>query len=206
MSQRPKLTRKQLKNPLIPPGKVILSFAAKIVSESTDDDLREFLVNYCVDDQTFSVSEKVVPNSGFPGGRFIGTTKVTDPATGKPYKPDDVTVGKTVVVNSWQFLLAEASEGTLKTMENHPELFPRSNVSHVSETIKDALGSKLSIFDARCSELDPHGHGKITRDDFFSILHDLGVDTDEQESITIFRAFRFANSDRIRYRDFIDSL
>ena len=201
-----RLTLKQLRNPPLPKGKVVLSFSGKIVSDSTDDHLREFVVNYCVDDESCSVQEKLVPNSGFPGGRFIATTKIKDPETGKPYRPDDVTVGKVVTVNGWKFSLVEASEGTLKTMESNPEMFPRSDIAHVAGTIKDELGRKLSEFDARCSELDPHNHGKVSRDDFFGILRELGVPVDEQEEITVFRAFRFANSDRIRYRDFLDSL
>ena len=83
-----------------PKTTTVLSFNATIISNNTDDQLREFMVNFCIENSSFAVYEKVVPNSGFPGGKFIKESKATSPETGKPYTPDEVHIGATIVAAS----------------------------------------------------------------------------------------------------------
>lgn len=197
-----KTTRKQLP----PQGKTILSYIGKIISSSSDDELREFIVNFCPEDSTFAVLEKKVPNSGFPGGRFIGTTKVVHPETGRPYKPDDVTVGHDVVVNGWRFHLIEASEGTLKIMEQRPEMFNQSDSCKILARVKREIGKRMSSFESTLRESDPQNHEKVPKAVLLQTLSQFGVALSEQEVITIFRRYRFALSDLTRYGDLLTDL
>jgi hypothetical protein len=51
------------------PPPTLVSFTASLISDNRDDALRDFIVAFFVEDGSFSVVEKVVPNSGFQIGR-----------------------------------------------------------------------------------------------------------------------------------------
>lgn len=202
-SKRAVLSRKL---PPVPKDKIICVFSAKILTENSADNLREFQMSYCPTDGTFAVVEKQIPNSGFPGGRFIGTTTVVNPATNKPYLPDDVTLGKEVTINAWRFKIVDAMDGTLKTMEDHSDLFTRSDIKKINAAILKAIKPNFKDVITKMQGLDEHNHRKIHKDDAFRILEEAGAIIAEQEKVTVFRKYRFANSDLFRYGDLLDDL
>jgi hypothetical protein len=212
MSSRPapKRSGKQRRDPLQyirrPAPKTILSFAGSILTKNSEDALREFLINFCVEDSTFAVTEKAVRNSGFPGGRFIGTIKSLNPDTGKPYTADEVALGNEVVINCWRFRLHEASEGTLRTMETTPQMFKTANFPRIMASIKKTTAGKLSAIGARFDEFDPHHHGKVKQWEGLDILQEFGVDMGEPEWLILFRHYQFAKSDQFSYADFLADL
>jgi hypothetical protein len=191
--------------PVPPPG-VILSYTAKVVSNNTADELREFIVNFSADTGAFAVAEKEIPNSGFRGGRFLNTTVCENPETGKKYRPCDVTLGKEIVVNGWVFRLVQASEGTLKAIDEHPDMFPSSSIVGIKNTIKKGLKNRLSEFAAKLEGLDKNKHGKIEFERFVQILGDYGVSLDASGSVSLLRSYRFADTDLFLYRTFLAEL
>jgi hypothetical protein len=75
------------------PNPTILQFTAKLVTKNKDDALRDFVVAFFVEDSSFMITERVVRNSGFRGGKFLNRTKIDNPQTRAPFQPDEVTVG-----------------------------------------------------------------------------------------------------------------
>ncbi|OHS98762.1 hypothetical protein TRFO_01796 [Tritrichomonas foetus] len=200
-----RLTKKKIDESL-PKAKTVLSFTGKIVSNNTDDNLREFMVNFCVEDSTFAVYEKVIPNSGFPGGKYLKETKATCPDTGKPYSADDVYVGSVIVVNGWRFKLVDASEGTLRIIEQKADIFQKSSMKTILNPIsKKANGKKgnKSEIEASFKEFDPRDHGKVTREQLQKVLQKNNISMGEQEFIILFRKYQFAGADRFLYKDFL---
>ena len=206
------MTTRRLKNIKVPPQqqpKTILSYTASIVSNNVDDNLREFMVNYCVEDSTFAIYEKVVPNSGFPGGKFLKETKALNPLTNKPYKPEDVEVGKEIVVNGWKFHLNVASEGTLKTIEAKSDtMFTNSSISSIILPLRKKLGKKGSktyedIHNAFL-EYDPRKKGRVSKEQMRDVLvNKAGANIGEQELLILFRKYQFAGADLFQYEKFL---
>lgn len=195
--------RAKMMEKLVPKPPIVLTFIAKLVSNNSDDALREFQLTFQADTSTFAVYEKQVPNSGFPGGKFVRATKIMNPETGKPYKPDEVTLGKDVVLNGWKFHLVNASEGTLKTMETHSDLFSRSNATSIMLGLTKKLRGKIPQVTAEFKKDDPNNHGRVKQSRTKEILEQFNADLGEQELLTLFRQYSFANTDEFRYRDFL---
>lgn len=196
---------------ILPPQqtKTILSFTASIISGNSDDNLREFMVNYCVEDSTFAVFEKVIPNSGFAGGKFLKETKALNPATNKPYKPTEVEVGRDIDINGWKFHLSKASEGTLKILEAKSDtIFTNSSMASIILPIRQKVGQKGSEnYQKMCNEFqqfDPKGFGKISEAQMREVLlNKLGAQLKEQELVLLFRKYQFAGADLFLYKNFI---
>lgn len=185
------------------PPPTIVSFTAQLISQNRDDALREFIVAYWVDTKQFSVVEKVVPNSGFPGGKFLQKTLYNNPDTGVPYEPDQVTIGKDVILGGWHFHLTSATEGSLKTMEARTDLFTRSDLYEIIEPLTKQLKGKANDLKTAFMRRDKQRRGRIHRNDLGSVLEDFRVRLGEQELVTLFRRFQFADSDMFEYNDFL---
>ena len=206
------MTSRRLKNIQLPPQqqpKTILSFTASIVSNNTADNLREFMVNFCVEDSTFAVFEKVVPNSGFPGGKFLKETKALNPLTNKPYQPDEVQVGKDIVVNGWKFHLNIASEGTLKIIESKSDtLFTNSSIASIILPLRKKFGKKGSESGEEIrnafAEYDPKRKGKVSQAQMRDVFQNkLNANLGEQDLLLLFRKYQFAGADLFQYEKFV---
>lgn len=191
-------------DPSNPP--TILSFTATLISNNRDDALREFVVAYYLEDSSFSVMEKVIPNSGFPGGKFLQRTQAINPETNELYQPDEVTIGRDITLGGWHFHIKSASEGTLKTMEARSDLFTRSDLSSVVLPLMNQLKPRINDLKTAFSRKDKTHRGRVKQADVPEILDEFGVKLGEQELITLFRRFQFADSDQFEYNDFLNLL
>ena len=191
-------------DPSNPP--TILSFTATLISNNRDDALREFVVAYYLEDSSFSVMEKVIPNSGFPGGKFLQRTKSINPETNEPYQPDEVNIGSDITLGGWRFHLKSASEGTLKTMEAKSDIFTRSDLSNVILSVSDKLKPHVDDLKTAFARKDKTHRGRVKQADVGDILDEFDVHLGEQEMITLFRRFQFADSDMFEYNDFLATI
>jgi hypothetical protein len=160
-------------------------------------------VNFCVEDSTFQVSEKQIRNTGFLGGRFARTTKAVNPDTGALYRPEEVGLGQEVVINSWRFRLVEASEGALRTMEGHPEQFPRSDVGVILQELRKSLRGKGNEIKEKLEAFDPERHGKVETGLVIDVLAQYGVQLGEQELLTVYRQYAFGSTSLFCYPEFL---
>jgi hypothetical protein len=197
-----KVTRQRLPAPRAP--KITLSYLATLITSNANDRLREFVVNFSVEDATFSVSEKHIRNSGFLGGRFMRATKAISPDTGQPYRAEDVGLGQEVVLNSWRFHLHEASEGTLRAMENHPEQFPKADVGAILQSLRKPLRGKGNEIKRKLEEFDPERHGRVETGHVVDALAQYGVELGEQELLTVYRQYAFGETCLFCYPEFLE--
>lgn len=184
----------------------VLSFSASLISNNRDDQLRDFVIIYTLNDQSFAVMEKVVPNSGFPGGRFLQKMQTVNPETGYPYEPSELKIGTDLTLCGWRFHIYAASEGTLNTMEALADTFQESNLNEIMLRIRSELKPKISDFKTKITRMDKQKRGKIPKDDLFNALDEFGITVSPQEEITIFRRYQFADSSLFEYGDFIQFL
>jgi hypothetical protein len=185
------------------PNPTILHFTAKLISKNKDDGLRDFVVAFFVEDSSFMITERVVRNSGFRGGKFLNRVRADNPRTNAPYKPDEVTVGSTVYVGGWGFELTSASEESLKKMEAKPDTFVRSDLSALILPLIGDIRPKIGEIRTALEEKDKTGHGKLPHAEVRDVLEQFGVTFGTQEWLTIERRFQFSNSGEFLYLDFL---
>ncbi len=87
-----------------------------------------------MEDDTLSVFEPPIRNSGITGGRTADRAHVQRPHAGPTdyYRPADMHVGAVLVVNSRAYELLEADEFTLNFMGMHVDMFPVADGDRVS--------------------------------------------------------------------------
>ena len=174
----------------------MLSFFASLLSGGIDDVDRRFVITYYVTDNTIKVIEPPVRNSGFSGGVFLSRREVKN-EKGQIIKFDDLFIGCNLRILKHVFLLLDASESTLKWLEDQgPSLF-RSNYFAVMDKIrytliKDAKSGKLySLFQEL--ETKEGGPGQANIGSLRSIFKKYGLmsehpdDVSEHELRTILR-------------------
>lgn len=97
-------------------GKV-LRFAAKMDTTRQEDVDRRFIISYYLADETSSVYEIPVANSGIVGGKFLERGRPKLPAQDfKFYAREDFKVGNTVVFSGQPFILYDSDEFTKKML------------------------------------------------------------------------------------------
>jgi EF-hand domain-containing protein 1 len=87
------------------------------------DEGRLFVLSYFMNDDTISVFEPPLRNSGMVGGKFLERGIKYKPGTEEQYTYKDLYVGAEIVINSFNFMLTNADEYTFSYMENNKHLF-----------------------------------------------------------------------------------
>jgi hypothetical protein len=185
------------------PHPTILHFTAKLVTRNKDDALRDFVVAFFVEDSSFMITERVVRNSGFRGGKFLNRTKIDNPQTRAPFQPDEVTVGSTIQLGGWYFHLTGASEEALKKMEANPDVFVRSDLSASLLPLLKQVKPKIEELRTELKGRDKSGHGKLPHAEVREVLEQFGITFGTQEWLTLERRFQFSNSGQFLYDDFL---
>jgi len=188
------------------PPPTVLQFAATMVSKNKSDRIREFVVNYYVDDRSFSVFETVVPNSGFRGGKFLQKKMCLKPETNKPYEPHDIFIGARITLDGWVFVLQEASEHTLKVMEARSDVFVKCDLSLAMSKMRTMFRDKIPSLRAAFEKVDERKKLRVSLLETQQILKDYGIIMGDQEFLTLFRRYQFGDSDKFAYLDFLKAM
>lgn len=138
--------------------KKVLRFRAVLVDSPevprvTQADVeRSFVVSFFLTDDTLSVYEPSIRNTGFPGGKFLERGIVTKDgsATGPQFQAGDFYVGARVRVYNRVFQLVEADGFSLNHMEQNPGTWPSSDIDLVLATVRLTADreSLRALFDA----------------------------------------------------------
>ncbi len=91
---------------------VQLRFRCRMITTDQVQTSRRFVLTFFPADDSVSVFEPPVRNSGIWGGKFLDRQKVTNVDTGANFKATDFVVGGTVTINAHQFELLESDKYT----------------------------------------------------------------------------------------------
>jgi len=162
-------------------GKV-LRYGAKILSKYKDDEMRFFVIQYFMEDDTIAIQEPPIRNSGFNGGNFLQRTKIMKNTEDK-YQPYDLFIGATVQLLAHRFTIIEADDYTLNFMESRAhEGWPSSNIFKIIEKLKPAKEGILN------SVVKTSKGGLMSYDQVHNCLIENNITLDEQEYVTLYRA------------------
>lgn len=100
-----------------------------------EDQIRRFILQYCLADGTITITEPPIQNSGIIGGKFLSATKVwrpgCDPNNPEYYTTKDIYIGATLIMNGHRFIVVGADLYVYRYMMQHPELFTEEIIEGV---------------------------------------------------------------------------
>ncbi|KAI9000015.1 hypothetical protein BC832DRAFT_563307 [Gaertneriomyces semiglobifer] len=100
-----------------------LRFSARFHNPSIIDSARRFIITLFLSDESLSIFEPPIRNSGIVGGKFLEKSRVKKPEGGY-YGMRDFYIGAVLTVNGFCFVVDGCDEGAKTFMEAHQELFP----------------------------------------------------------------------------------
>mmetsp|Transcript_47642 Transcript_47642/g.101246 ORF Transcript_47642/g.101246 Transcript_47642/m.101246 type:complete len:662 (-) Transcript_47642:30-2015(-) len=160
---------------------VILRFNAQLVSDRADDATRRFVIQFFMEDDTISIREPPVKNSGVMGGSFLRRQTMKH-ENGSYYAAKDMYVGNIVDIVGHQFLLLNADEYTYRLMECDDRTFPFSNFARLHGILTSKHNEIKSYFISNYE-----GTGIIDQDGLAKCCRSLGLHLNTQELLTIWR-------------------
>ncbi|XP_054011468.1 EF-hand domain-containing family member C2-like isoform X1 [Hylaeus anthracinus] len=194
----------------------VLRFRAKMVSKSPENQGRAFIIRVFLMDDTISIFELGIRNSGFRRSLFQKRMPVMLPnqeifVNRKPdyYKPKDFYIGARVNLNNFIFELISADVYALRYMELHRDKFPQADVRLI-------LGKLREILKPVYKEFIQHYTPVKSIDEDLSILsyeklrdmlykYSNGKIT-EHETITIARHYSSHEKKEFRTREYVRTL
>ncbi|XP_035890805.1 EF-hand domain-containing family member C2 [Anopheles stephensi] len=180
-----------------------LRFGARMISHVRENNDRFFVISYHLSDDTISVYEIPIRNSGFLGGEFIKRRKLflprQDPYSAERpacYGPQHFYLGATVRLQDHQFHITNADIYALRFMEQHCEEFPLSNLGKIVRKLRDAMQPQYKQYVAKHmakvtqSKIDGRAVSTIPYEGLREILLELlGDRIVDQEIVTLCRLF-----------------
>jgi hypothetical protein len=161
---------------------VILRFNAQLVSDKSDDMNRRFVFQYFMEDDTISIREPPVRNSGVMGGSFLRRNTIKRPSGG-PFTARDMFVGNVVEIVGHRFVLLNADEFTYKLMECDDRTFPYSSLPR----LQGMLASKQDQIKTYFLSSNYDGNGILDIEGFTACCNEVGLKLNKQETITVWR-------------------
>lgn len=186
------------------PRPTILQFAATLQSQKPEDKIREFVVAYYMEESAFEIFERHIPNSGFRGGKFMQKS-VCKKLSGELYEPKDIYIGAILDLNNWKFVLQEASEDALKTMEAKSDIFVKSDLSELIRICRTKIGTKVPELLVAFQKKDAKKRGSIHMEETQGVLDQFGLAFGDQECLTLLRRYQ-VNGMEFDYQAFVEDL
>ncbi|XP_059621802.1 EF-hand domain-containing family member C2 [Phlebotomus argentipes] len=182
----------------------VLRFGAKLISRIKENSERIFIVNYYLADDTISVFEKPVRNSGFTGGRFLHRKQFFLPnqnlmSSVRPqiFAPQHFFIGSRIQLSDHVFEIVSADCHVFDYMEKNQNTFPYANIDTIMTKIRDTIRPHYKVFIAEyLPKLAMRENGSLAAD--FEMMKDmlthlLNGDVKTHEIITICRYFQSAD-------------
>lgn len=211
VSDGPRKPTKALTKLLANEGKV-LRFSAHLDSVRSVDQDREFILSYFLADDTVSVHEKPLRNSGLVTGKFLERCYTINPATGEYFSESDFFVGAVIELNKHKFVLDNADIFVSNYSESVPDKFPQSNLAIIVDKLRhlcasldgDASGTTAEEVEELFRRIDADGNGYITVAEFRDAIQGFfGEDAiTPQETLTLVRRFDMDGDGRIDAAEF----
>ncbi|NXK91004.1 EFHC1 protein, partial [Formicarius rufipectus] len=126
-----------------------LRYQLALESPVPEDRNRRFILSYFLSDDTISIYEPPVRNSGILGGKYLKKTKVVKPESTPEnpiyYEPSDFAIGSTIEVFGHRFVITDADEYVLNYMERNAESFPATTLQSLRDHFRPRKAVKDTV-------------------------------------------------------------
>jgi hypothetical protein len=165
-------------------GNKALRYEAVPENHVPEDAHRKFVIEVFLADGTLLVGEQHIRNSGcWDGGKFKerdlpgGERRQKNPATGKPFEPEEFFVGACLKISHMPMRIIRADEYSLKYMETDPVNYPQSALHLIVQRLTGLL------------QFEGELPAMMSPEDFRDTTADAtGVKLTDQELITVLRS------------------
>ena len=161
----------------------MLRFRIKFRRPKAVDAEREFILQVFLEDDTIQIREIPNRNSGFSGGKFLSRSRQRH-QNGKQILPGDITLGKTLYIQSHEFVVLDADVGSLKYMEQNADIWQDSSTESLAKTLRCHEEGLREVL----SGMEDRGIQEMPYDEMHDILNSVGVNLTTQEKLTLIRA------------------
>lgn len=165
-----------------------VKFLMKLDNNKYEDEIRRFVLVFYLADNTISIFEPVVRNSGIVGGKFLQRQKTCN-SEGRPFTANDFYVGARVLINSFPFVILNSDSRSLDYMETNNEEFSHSDINKIVRKMQAMLQSSRTGLAEAFRKADEHNTTGLQMEVFLSIMSNLKLELSEQEILTVLRYF-----------------
>lgn len=194
--------RKCAENRLRQFGDDTVKFTMRLDNAKYEDEIRRFVLAVYPADNTISIFEPVIRNSGIVGGKFLQRQRCTRP-DGEYYTADDFFVGARPIINGFQFVILGSNERFLNYMETNCKEFSRSDINRIVRKVRAMLSSKQTGLAEAFKEADMTNESGLRMETFLEIMEKLRLDVSEQEILSVLRYFDKHNESYVSYEEFV---
>jgi hypothetical protein len=181
----------------------ILRFAAKMETTQQEDVDRRFIISYYLADETASVYEIPVANSGIVGGKFLERSRPKLPDKEfKFYTRDQFQVGNTIVFSGQTFLLYDSDEYT-KKMLSAPQS-DRAGALHAK--LGTILMEREKAMTQAFKDRDLASTTFVSRTDLKEVLYINGVALSDSDWTALFGYWDPLFTDKVPWKKFLDTI
>lgn len=190
--------------------KIILRFGCRFVETATHklspaDRDRRFVLSYFMADDTLSIFEPPLRNSGIIGGKYLERSKVFKNAN-EMYSEQDLYVGKVLPVHHRTFELLEADEFTYQYMENNRHVYLMADWEAAIRAVRAQISDEEALRTAFIN-VDKEGKGDITESQFEEALRQAGVELVRHQGVSLYRRLAgHAGTAAVRVEHFLQVL
>ncbi|XDV30268.1 hypothetical protein PO909_033222 [Leuciscus waleckii] len=174
----------------------VLRFVGKMLTDSSIDKERVFIICIYLSDDTMVVFEPPQRNSGVIGGKFLERGRVKKPGQellksekSEYFTAQDLYVGARVDLNNQPFQLLDADEFTFNYMEQHADEFPKANIGTIISKVKSISEEQQKKVKQFIMMSDPSSTGFIPYESFRTLLADMDIQLSEHEIMTLGRNY-----------------
>jgi len=186
-----------------------LRFLAKLNEARTqiENHQRRFVVEFFLTDDTVTIYERPLRNSGFMGGKFLERGKVRNAMNdNKWFHPEDFYVGAKVVINGFHFDLVETDKSTMKIMANNIEVFTRDSPERILKALADKLWDRSFNQTKTFRFIDEDKDRLISPSEMKSLCAKYGWNVNPNQLKSLFRYFDADDSGHIDATEFFKAL
>ena len=124
----------------------VMRFEARMISESKEDNIRNFIISFFCGDDTIQVYQNADKNSGIWGGKFMERKRHEKAGEQRYIQDSDFQVGGIIKLAAFTFQLLKADDFTIGYMKERPNKFPEINLGLTFGKIK-SLSSQHENYD-----------------------------------------------------------
>lgn len=200
----PKVPRRDFHKLYANDGKV-LRFTAKFANPKLEDELRRFVVNFHLFDDTLSIHEPPQRNLGVVTGKFLEKGVHLNQATGRLFEPRDLIPGNIVMIFNHEYEILDMDEYTAKYLAGDPS-GASVDLQAVLEKLRESMRQQFPLARDVFRRFDTSHNGVITLSEFKQALLKFGFQLAEEEVTVIMRHFDQRQDGQVTYNEFCDAL
>jgi len=187
----------------------VLRFRANLISKDPADRDRVFIVCFYLMDDTMSIFEQPVRNSGFFGGKFLQRSRVRrSSSTGDAsfLSAADMKAGNVIVVNEHHFQLLEPDLRTTNFFDGAEQPTSPERVQRILTKVREVVLNKNSRMTDAFRYCDEDHKGAIGLEGFRQVFRRNQIPVTEEEILILLRHFDKDGDGVISFHEFVSNM